>query len=135
MDAAGARAISTWQYDPPYDFYDAIADEDDLSELLDPSFWTDDYHAVFDERARLVGFFSFKRRDSALVIGLGLHPELTGRGLGRGFGDAGLDYARRKYQPETFMLDVATFNRRAQRVYEAAGFKPGEIRYGPRLEG
>ena len=127
MDAGSAHAISTWLYEPPFDFYDATADEKDLNELLDPSFWVDDYHAVFDERSRLVGFFSFKRRAPALLIGLGLHPELTGRRLGRAFVDAGLDYARGKYQPETFMLDVATFNLRAQRVYEAAGFKPGEI--------
>jgi len=127
IDAGSAHAISAWQYDPPYDFYDSAADEEDLNELLDPSFWVDDYHAVLDQRSRLVGFFSFKRRAPALLVGLGLHPELAGRGLGREFVDAGLEYAREKYQPETFMLDVATFNLRAQRVYEAAGFQPGEI--------
>jgi ribosomal-protein-alanine N-acetyltransferase len=38
--------------------------------------------------------------------------------------EAGLDFARNRYAPTRFTLDVATFNVRAQRVYERAGFRP-----------
>jgi ribosomal-protein-alanine N-acetyltransferase len=39
-----------------------------------------------------------------------------------------MNYARERIQPETFSLDVATFNRRAITVYERAGFQPGSTR-------
>jgi hypothetical protein len=35
MSDQEAREISWWSYDPPYDFYDATSDPDDLAELLD----------------------------------------------------------------------------------------------------
>jgi ribosomal-protein-alanine N-acetyltransferase len=124
MTEGEADDIAAWHYAPPYDFYDAVADEEDLAELLDPASWVSNYHSVKDERGALVGFFSFKRKGSALVIGLGLRPDLTGRGLGRAFVRAGLGFARAKFHPELFVLDVATFNERARRVYEAVGFEP-----------
>ena len=57
-----------------------------------------------------------------LEIGLGLHPERTGQGLGKRFLEAGLQYARHRYAPNQFTLSVASFNRRAITVYERAGF-------------
>jgi ribosomal-protein-alanine N-acetyltransferase len=53
-----------------------------------------------------------------------MRPELTGRGEGFAFFNAGLDFARRRYRPQRFQLDVAAFNLRAQRVYMRAGFIP-----------
>src|SRR5205823_5982292 len=71
----------------------------------------------------LIGFFSFKQADRrTLDIGLGLDPEHTGHGFGAGFLEAGLEYARSHFEPERFVLSVATFNRRAITVYERAGF-------------
>jgi ribosomal-protein-alanine N-acetyltransferase len=63
-----------------------------------------------------------QREAGTLQIGLGLHPERTGQGLGGAFLEAGLDFARSRFQPAQFVLSVATFNRRAITVYERAGF-------------
>ena len=88
----------------------------------------DDYVAVEDETGSLIGFFHYKRpHGERLEIGLGLHPELTGQGLGNGFLEAGLEYARRRFTPKQFTLSVASFNRRAITVYERAGFAPFRI--------
>jgi [ribosomal protein S18]-alanine N-acetyltransferase len=126
MDDADAREVAGWRYDPPYDFYDSTADPDDLAELFDPERRKDVYFSVLDEE-RLVGFFQFESADGVVDVGLGLRPGLTGRGLGAGFLEAGLEFAGTRFAPERFTLSVATFNGRAVRVYERAGFRRGEV--------
>ena len=123
MEDAEATLISGWHYEPPYDFYDATSDPDDLQELLDPKRRRDAYFSVFDEGGILVGFFQFEREGRRVDVGLGMRPDLTGQGLGIGYLLAGLEFARRRFSPERFTLAVATFNQRAILVYERAGFR------------
>src|ERR687893_1255916 len=124
MSDEEAARISGWHYEPPYYFYDATSDPDDLEELLDPKRRKDAYFSVFDGSV-LVGFFQFEREGTTVDIGLGMRPDLTGRGLGVRYLLAGLEFARERFSPERFTLSVATFNERAIRVYEGAGFRRG----------
>ena len=124
-----AQEVAGWRYDPPYSFYDADQDPEDLEELLDADQRGGRYYSVTDDRGELVGFFYFGAEEGAgrreVTLGLGMRPDLTGRGMGRGFLLAGLDFARRAFSPDVFRLSVATFNGRAIRAYERAGFVPG----------
>ena len=131
-----ARAIGAWRYDPPYDLYDMDTDEESLRELLDQD---TPYYGATDERGELVGFLCFKTAvqtlsgllagayadPDTLDIGLGMRPDLTGRGLGLDFMNAGLAFARETFHPASFRLSVAAFNDRAIKVYKRAGFQPG----------
>ncbi len=123
MDDEEAREVSAWRYEPPYDFYDWTSDPDDLEELLDPERRKDVYFSAFDERRGLVGFFQFEVKGETVDVGLGMRPDLTGAGLGLDYLLAGLEFARGRYSPTRFTLSVATFNARAIRVYERAGFR------------
>lgn len=141
MSEADARTVYTWRYDGPYATYNLNSSDDDqepgaelLAELLDRR---SPYYSVRDERRELVGFFNFGT--SALVwgseepgiytdektvdIGLGMRPDMTGRGVGLAFVNAGLDFARQTFAPARFHLYVYTWNERAIRVYERAGFQ------------
>lgn len=132
-----ARAIGHWHYEGIYAFYD----QDALS-MATPVFFRTlmrvlglEAFVVLDDGNQRVGVFTFIRRDSSVEIGLAMRPDLTGRGLGLDFVRAGMDFARIRYAPRRFTLDVATFNERARRVYERAGFRPLEtftrrIRHG-----
>lgn len=122
-----AEAIAEWHYPEPYSFYDWTADPDDLRELLDPSLRGDAYWAARNETGELVGHYSFKPKGDDIEIGLGLRPDLTGRGLGASFLAAGLEFARERFAPERFTLAVATFNERAIKVYERAGFERDRV--------
>jgi len=130
-----ARAVIAWRYDEQYSFYniDPVVLDMTVKEMLDGA-----HRAVVDERGELVGFFvvgpaaqvpgghehGIYTGNNTLDIGLGLRPDLTGLGLGLSFVQACLDFALQEFKPATFRLVVATFNRRATRVYERAGFRP-----------
>jgi ribosomal-protein-alanine N-acetyltransferase len=123
MSQEDAEAIAGWHYPEPFSFYDWAADSNDLAELLDPTARGNDYFAVEDEDDTLIGFFHFKTpHGPRLAIGLGLHPERTGQGLGKSFVEARLDFGRARFVPREFTLSVASFNRRAISVYERVGF-------------
>ncbi len=122
MSQADAEAIADWHYEPPYDFYDARTDEENLAHLLDQQRRIDRSFSVRDESGDLIGFFTYAREDETIVVGVGLHPDRTGRGLGQRFVEAGLEFARARYAPRRFKLSVAEFNERALAVYERVGF-------------
>ena len=127
MDKDYAQAMAGWHYEGIYAFYDLEHDVEDLEEWLDPRSWQDSYFAVIGDQGDLIGFFCFEQEKEVVVIGLGLRPDLTGKGWGQAFLEAGLEFAREKYRPATFELSVATFNQRAIHVYRKAGFADLEV--------
>ena len=106
-------AISGWAYKPPYDFYDG---------RHEPVRNPERFHAAHDAEGSVVGFYYFEVKGRVLEYGLGLRPDLTGQGHGLEFFKAGLEYGREQFRPEQIVLAVATFNERAIKVYERAGF-------------
>jgi ribosomal-protein-alanine N-acetyltransferase len=106
--------LGSWRYDPPYDFYDG-----DQEPVLNP----ERYFAAAGEDGSLVGFYYLEEKGEAVEIGLGLRPDLTGRGLGGEFFESGLDFLRGRYPGRPIVLNVAAFNERAISVYERAGFR------------
>jgi ribosomal-protein-alanine N-acetyltransferase len=132
MDKAAARAIVTWHYEAPYDVYDlGLEDKDQVVNcFVDPA---NAYYAMFDPEENLVAYCCFGTEgqvpggdygDPALDLGLGVRPDLTGKGLGGAFVAAVLRFARHELAPATFRVTVAAFNKRALRVWKKAGFRP-----------
>ncbi len=136
MNETDAYAISLWRYEAPYDTYnisDNAEEEADSNEMLDTR---SPYYAVRNEQGELIGYFCYGTAaqpfgssepglytdDHAIVIGLGLRPDFTGKGLGPTFVEAGLDFAWQQFAPRTFLLYVMTFNQRAIHAYEKVGF-------------
>ncbi|ENQ3077813.1 GNAT family N-acetyltransferase [Bacillus cereus] len=112
-----------WHYGDKYSFYDMEADQEDLAEFLDPKERGETTFTVCKNN-EIVGFFSFNKIDIHTVdIGLGMEPNLTGKGLGLAFMKAGLEFCVKKYRPKYVTLSVATFNKRAIKVYEKVGFE------------
>lgn len=105
--------IEGWEYEPPYDFYDGPHE---------PVHNPERFFAARDADGSLVGFYYYELEDGVLTYGLGMRPDLTGRGHGLEFVRTGLEFGRRRFRPKRIVLAVAAFNQRAITVYERAGF-------------
>jgi RimJ/RimL family protein N-acetyltransferase len=115
--------VARWHYEPPYDFYDLASDPSDAAEMSDPARAVH-YRAVLADGDDLLdAFWYFESQDDVVEVGIGLRPELTGRGLGESYLRAQLDYATDEWRPATFRLFVAAWNERAIRLYERLGFR------------
>ncbi|MDL4842119.1 GNAT family N-acetyltransferase [Aquibacillus rhizosphaerae] len=115
-----------WHYDGDYSFYDLEADKEDLDEFLNPEERGSSTFAVIKEN-ELVAFFSISEvTDRTCDIGLGMRPDLTGKGNGMKFLGSSINFIKTEYNPEKITLSVATFNLRAIKLYRKVGFKDVE---------
>lgn len=121
MTDALAAEIGEWQYEFPYEWYDTASDPRRI-ELFSNTVRREGLRAVIGDDGDLVGFFNFVREGDEVRIGLGMRPDLTGRGLAQPFIQAGLEYAHAQWEPLRFRLWVARWNERALRAYRRAGF-------------
>ena len=122
MEQSDAVEIADcWKYDGEYGFYDMTEDPEDYEEIVTPEKRGDRYFSVFDKGV-LIGFFCVEQEDGTIEIGLGLRPDLTGQGRGIAFLNEILRFVRESYTFEKIRMDVASFNQRAIKVYERAGF-------------
>jgi RimJ/RimL family protein N-acetyltransferase len=132
MSQADACAILAWRYPPPYTLYNTDLDnlEDDLITLLDP---VNAYYAIRDGDNQLFGFCCFgpdaqvpggDYSDArALDVGLGMHPDCIGNGLGQTFLQAILAFAQNCFQVNRFRATIVAYNMRSLRMFTRAGFQ------------
>jgi [ribosomal protein S18]-alanine N-acetyltransferase len=124
MGQADASAVAAWRYPGEYAFYDFVADPEDHADLLDPPHRRDTYFSARLPAYGLIGFAEIKPEHAGKVeVGLGLRPECAGRGLGLAFVQRLCSWVTDRSTPTPLVLRVATFNTRAIRVYERAGFR------------
>lgn len=121
-----ARAIAGWRYAAPYEDYNEPSDT-----LLDGL-----YQGIAEEGGALAGFVCWGAEaqikaaadlyaaEPALDFGMGLRPDLTGKGAGVFAASAATLWLRAHMQAQVLRLAVYEWNLRAQRVYQRAGFVP-----------
>ncbi len=130
MNAQDALQIAGWAYENEYSLYSIGLNSAAVCELMNG-----EYYAATDKHNNLIGYFCFGEsaripaaQDDAyspemLDIGLGMRPDLCGRGKGYSFLKSGLHFAKDSFDMNSLRLTVAAFNIRAIRVYERIGFK------------
>jgi RimJ/RimL family protein N-acetyltransferase len=130
LDEASARASLAWRYPPPYDFYnppDDVTDEQ-IANLLAPD---SPQFSVRDDGGQLIGVIGLgiesqvpggDYTEPATDIGIGLHPELCGRGLGRLVVAEFIAFLEAAHGPATYRASIAAFNQRSLKTFLALGF-------------
>ncbi len=132
MDAEAAREIISWRYPDPYTLYNVRPgeEEDSVATFLSTE---SPYFAIRDETGMLAGYCCFgvearvpghgyEYGDDALDIGVGMRPDLTGRGRGSAVARHVLEFAQEQFRPVRLRVTVASFNARARRLVEKLGF-------------
>ncbi|MBM7094936.1 GNAT family N-acetyltransferase [Bacillus sp. H-16] len=133
-----AEEIVFWKYPEPYGLYNLDPTIDCINELI-----KEDYYACLDHGGKMIGFCcageearvpgGYKEgiyRDARyLDVGIGMKPALTGNGLGKTFFSQVLTFLSDTYGTKRFRLVVATFNKRAIRLYRSLGFTDEKVFY------
>lgn len=129
-----AFRISAWKYQDQYSIYSM----DDSYECID-ELMNEEYFCALDNQDRLIGYIctgnsarvpggyqiGIYNNDKQIDIGLGLNPDFTGKGRGVEFLSQAIHFLESHFQVQNFQLVVASFNERAIKVYERAGFIKG----------
>lgn len=112
-----------WHYKDRYSFYDMENDPEDFEEIITLALRDDKYYQVLNDKDELVGYFCLERLSEKKVeVGLGLRPDLTGQGLGFNFVKGIEAFIQDNFNYKVIVLSVASFNKRAIKVYQRAGF-------------
>ncbi|WP_141503604.1 GNAT family N-acetyltransferase [Paenibacillus luteus] len=118
--------ICSWSYQDRYAIYNwpswAQMQKDGI-EFGDSVLRAAQYAAVIDDQHRLIGYAQFFPITGVTRLGLGLRPDLCGRGLGPTFIRLIAAEALRRKPENEIDLEVLAWNVRAVRAYEHAGFK------------
>jgi len=128
MTESWAKEVCGWKYDGEYSVYNisdwetckakgwSIADKDKLGR---------EFYAFTKEengRVMLCGFARLTNEGGAVNLGLGLRPDLCGRGLGAELMTIVINEYKRRFAGAALELDVRAFNKRAIKLYMKSGF-------------
>ncbi|WP_211749653.1 GNAT family protein [Paenibacillus sp. Marseille-Q4541] len=127
MTEEQAAEISTWQYDPPYNIYGWLPWDQMKAleiEFGDPNIRARQYLSVLIEQDEpvLCGFAQLFPMEGVTRLGLGMRPSLCGNGHGTAFVSSIVHEAKQRNPGHIIDLEVLTWNTRAIRAYEKAGF-------------
>lgn len=125
------REFRAWHYPSPYNVYDLSEGRlrDGIAYFLRTEVAC---HVLVDDSGAVVGYCTFgpdgrvpggDYAQAALDIGLGVRPDLIGRGRGSSWVDAVCRFAAAQFEPDRLRVTIAAWNGRALTVWEAAGFR------------
>ncbi|GAB2914268.1 hypothetical protein GCM10027047_10330 [Rhodococcus aerolatus] len=137
VTAAEAAVLATWVYPPPWDHYS--------HDRVDPAVFLrrgggEGYHPPVDDDGTLVGFSVLgaearipaqAAEPGTVDLGIGVRPDLTGRGVGTALLARGVELARTRPGSRRVRVVVATDNARSLALCRRADLAPLRELEGP----
>lgn len=118
------RQICAWTYTGEYDLYNLPAYEEMQARqigFMNPK--CEKNYRGFWDGSRLVGFINLLEEEKEVFVGIGVDPELCGRHYGQRILLQAYEISKKRYPGKPLYLEVRTWNKRAIRCYEKAGFR------------
>lgn len=117
--------IASWNYTGDYEIYNMPSYQEQKAQgvgLGDPLCATN-YYSYYDGDT-LIGFTNILEEPSEVFIGIGVTPDLCGRGYGQNILRIAYEISKTHYPDKPLYLEVRAWNQRAIECYKKAGFTP-----------
>ncbi|MBQ9120124.1 MAG: GNAT family N-acetyltransferase [Lachnospiraceae bacterium] len=118
------REICSWRYEGEYAIYNLPSYEEMCkagSGFMNPQ--KEKNYRVFLVEDTLVGFVNRREESTEVLIGIGVRPNCCGKGFGRRILDEVYRTSKAQSPNKPLCLEVRTWNQRAIKCYQKAGFE------------
>ena len=113
--------ISEWKYSEEYAIYNHISYEEQKkigSGFANPQ---NNFYSFY-EKEQLIGFINLREKDNSVFMGIGVNPDYCNKGYGQQIIPITCEISQKIFGKKPVELEVRTWNMRAIRCYEKAGF-------------
>lgn len=118
------RQICAWKYEGKYEIYN-LPSYEAMQErqigFMNPKS-EKNYYAFLEENI-LVGFINILEEETEIFIGIGVSPVFCGKHYGQQILMSAYEISKALYPDKPLYLEVRTWNTRAVKCYEKAGFR------------
>ena len=124
LTEAEKRQICAWKYDGEYAVYDLPAYEEMRERqtgFCNPE--REANYRAWYQAGCLVGFTNLLEEERSVFVGIGVAPEFCGKGYGQRILKEAHALSKQLFPDKPLYLEVRTWNTRAVRCYQKAGFQ------------
>ena len=115
-------AITAWNYTADYAIYNSTPYEEQKQAQRGFANPENNFYSFCDGET-LVGFVNLSEEPTEVFFGIGVRPDCCGRGYGQQMTRIARELSRSLFPGKPLYLEVRTWNTRAVRCYEKAGFR------------
>lgn len=123
LGESDAKIIANWKYESPYDVYNYPSWHVMVKQswaITDAGKRRAEFYAI-KMHNEIMGYFRLAKQQDCFMLGMGLAPNMCGRGLGKKVLQMIEEFFQKRHT-EKLCLEVRTFNIRAIKCYESTGF-------------
>ena len=117
------QQICSWKYEGEYEMYN-LPPYDEMREqqigFCNPK--SEKNYFAFLDGDVLAGFVNILEEQTEVFIGIGVNPNLCGKHYGRNILQTAYEISKQRYPDKPLYLEVRTWNTRAVKCYQRAGF-------------
>lgn len=114
--------ITAWKYPGEYAIYDNAPYEEQKARGYGFANVKNNVYSFYDG-AELVGFINLYEEETEVFFGIGVNPDCCGKGYGQQMTKTAWEISRTLFPAKRLYLEVRTWNSRAVRCYQKAGFQ------------
>ena len=114
-------SICEGQYDGEYAIYNNLPYEEQIKTHRGFANGKNNFYSFYDD-TQLVGYINLFDDETTVIFGIGVHPAYCNQGYGQEICKKAFELSKQLYPEKPVSLEVRTWNMRAVRCYQKAGF-------------
>ena len=116
------HAICGWKYDGEYAVYNNMPYEEQIAAKRGFANPRNRFYS-FCDAGILIGYINLVEEEREVLLGIGVNPDYCDQGYGQQITKTACELSRQTYPGKPVYLEVRTWNLRAVKCYEKAGFR------------